>query len=167
MFGKKKPLVNSTFGEMFYWNTAWDATSKISLTLWDKAYSITLRVVAEKEKDGISQIQENAYRNFKEKKFEARKNIEEAVEKYYSTSDKQVLISKFTPTELQFSTKGESALIADNADDEDWHDPPPGLAVIISPKVAIFTQEEYAGYVFGGSDYYVEKELYGDEIIDE
>jgi hypothetical protein len=163
MFGKKKPLANGTFGEMIYWTVEWRATSKIPLTLWNKAYNITLCAVAQKEKDGISEIQEKAYCNFKEKMFEAQKSIEEAMEKFYNTSNEQVLISKFTPTELQFSIKGECALMADNADDEDWHDPPPGLAVIISPKIAIFTQEEYAGYVFGGSDYDIEKELYGNE----
>lgn len=50
--------------------------------------------------------------------------------------------------------KGECAIIADNADDqaeEYVHDPAPGLAVVIYPPIAIFTDEDYAGHVFGTS----------------
>ena len=162
MFGKKKVLHNDVFGDMKYWGVEWNSDAKIAINLWNREYEVRLGVVAKKEADGISEIQEKAYSDFKETIIARQREIETIIEDYYQTHDTQVLISKFTPTELQISTRGECAILADNADDEDMHDPLPGLAVVVSPKVALFTQEEYAGYVFSGS-YFVELELYGKE----
>jgi hypothetical protein len=39
----------------------------------------------------------------------------------------------------------------------------PGLAVIIYPKMAVFTEEAYSEYVFLSGDKVIKKELYGDE----
>lgn len=163
MFGRKKSLKNEVFGEMKYWGIQWESNTKITIELWNKTYHINLSVVAKSEKDGISEKQENVFKYFKETIHERQKEIERSVGEYFDTCDEQILISKFTPTELEISIKGECALLADNADDDDSHDPPLGLAVVVLPKAAVFTQEEYAGYIFGGGDYFITKELYGDE----
>lgn len=149
MFGKKKPIKDEVFGEMIYWTTEWRSKSKIELTLWNNTYKIDLCAVAGAEKEGISEIQRNAYKHFKETIIEQQKEIEKLVSDYYQTQDEQVLAEKFTPMDLQISLKGECAIIASNADDEDIHDVQPGLAVVVYPKKGIYAGEDYAGYIFG------------------
>lgn len=150
MFGRKKPIIDEVFGEMIYWTIEWRAKSKIEITLWNNTYKIDLCAVATAEKDGISEIQRKAYKHFKETIIDMQKEIEKLVSDYFQTQDEQVLIEKFTPTDLQISLKGECAIIASNADDEEIHDTQPGLAVVVYPQKKIYTNEDYAGYIFGG-----------------
>lgn len=149
MFGKKKPLINEVFGEMIYWTTEWRAKSKIEIALWNQTYKIDLCVVASTQKDGISKVQEGAYGHLKETISDVQKAIEKIVSDYYQTEDEQILKDKFIPTDLQISLKGECAIIADNADDDDTQDVNSGLAVIVYPDLKIVDGERYAGYVFG------------------
>jgi len=164
LFKKEKPIINDVFGEMVYaWSLYWQATSKIKLTLWDNTYSIDLRVVAineENEKCCINELQENAYKKFKEEIIKKQEEIEAVVEEYYNTNDKKELIEKFIPEDLQISLKGECALIADDTDDEDEEHS--GLAVLIYPILKIYSHDEYSSYIFGGGDYFIEKEIYGE-----
>ncbi len=150
MFGRKKVVLNEFFGEVVYWAVKWQSTTKTQITLWNRTYDIDLCAVSESKKENINKNQEKAYKNFKETIIERQREIERTVEQYYNTQDKQVLISKFTPSELIISRSGECALLADNADDDDSHDPPMGLAITISPELNIYTQEDYDGYIYGG-----------------
>jgi hypothetical protein len=128
MFGKKKRLVSDAFGEMIYCTYEWRAVTKIPLCLWNKIYYVTpsaitgsylgntVAVATRKKREGVNETQKKAYCDFKENIIEKQKEIERVIEKYYDTSDVQVLISKFTPIQLQFSVEGDVGLIADNAE---------------------------------------------------
>lgn len=152
MFGKKKPITNEVFGEMMYWTTEWRAKSKIEITLWNQTYKIDLCAVASTQKDGINKVQEGAYGHLKETIIDVQKAIERIVSDYYQTEDEQILKDKFTPTDLQISLKGECAIIADNADDDDTQDVNYGLSVVVYPDLKIVDGERYAGYVFGSGN---------------
>lgn len=117
--------------------------------MWNKIYKIDLCAVVSTQKDGISKVQEGAYGHIKETISDVQKATEKIVSDYYQTEDEQILKDKFMPTDLQISLKGECAIIADNADDDDTQDVNSGLAVIVYPDLKIVDGERYAGYVFG------------------
>lgn len=153
MFGRKKTVYNEVFGEMIQWTTKWEAVTKLKLTLWNKTYDIDLCANTRSKEDGINENQEIAYKNFKETILERQKEIEKTVENYLNIRDEQRLSSKFIPTELLFSRKGECALYAEDGDVEYglYHDDPnAGFVVSINPWLKVFLPEEYDMYLYGG-----------------
>jgi hypothetical protein len=157
MFGKKKKekeVINEVFGKMlFFLRTSWNSFKSCKINLWEKEYILNVKCV-DKYKENINSDQEQAYIKFKENIEECQKRIEKIVALYYETEDKDILISKFTPSVLVFSRDGECILYAENADDIIEHDPLPGLAVNIFPKLEMYTGEEYDMYLYGGGALY-------------
>jgi hypothetical protein len=149
MFGKKKPLMNEVFGELVYWGVQWVAKSKFPITLWNKTYHLRLCVVSGDEKAGVNSVQEEAYLQLKEQIATMQTAVEHAVSDYFDLQDAQTLTERFIPYDMEISTRGECAIIAENAADDDMQDVEPGLAVVVYPKLAIYDGEIYAGYVFG------------------
>jgi hypothetical protein len=134
VFGVKKRLISGAFGNMIYCKHEWRATTKIPVTLWNKTFYVTptalpagyygseFTTAVLKKRAGINENQERAFCDFKENIIEKQKQIERKAEKYFKTSDAQVLISKFAPNELQVSREGDASLIADNTE--------PGASII-------------------------------------
>ena len=163
LFKRKKDISNRVFGTVKLFGRRWSTSVKADITLWDKVYELNCNVVADKECPEINQTQENVFSRFVEKSCQFSGQVEKIVADYFGTTDASVLLSKFCPYELMISPNGECAIIASNADDEDVHDVLPGLAVIVYPKMAIFTEEEYSEYVLRGGEYKIKAALYEEE----
>lgn len=148
---EKIPVLNEVFGEVEYGVASWVATENARITLWEKAYELEVCAVAKDKNESISLKQEKSYEDFKMTICEKQKQMEEIIENYYNTKDPEVLISKFTPTELMFGRKGECVIMADNADDDDTQDVPLGLAVCFVPHLKLYTQEDCLGYILSKS----------------
>ena len=145
---EKTPIVNETFGEVVESILGWSKKTDEKITLWGKEYELEVRIVTSSKGDSINVKQENAYKNFKITIEEKQKQTEDIIERYFKTTDKDVLIEKFTPTELMFGKFGECVLLADNADDdEEMHDVPDGLALCFEPLFKLYTQEECISYI--------------------
>ena len=162
MFNKKNSLFNESFGVVKHWGFAWTTEEKTLIVLWNKAYELHIDIVDKQGKSGISKLQEDTYIKFKENLAENQKNVEQVVSIFFNTTNVDSLISKFIPYSIQINTNGECALIGENPEDEDIHDVLPGLAVIIYPKMAVFTEEAYSEYVFLSGDKNIRRELYDD-----
>ncbi len=163
MFRKKKKLISEVFGEVKHYGFSWTTSAKTLFVLWNKAYELHIDIVDKQAKSGISKLQEETYIKFKENLAENQKNVEKIVSKFFNTTNDDSLISKFIPYSIQINRNGECALIGENTEDEDIQDVLPGLAIIIYPRMAIFTEEAYSEYVFLSGDEDIKKELYGDE----
>jgi len=122
---------NSVFGELIF-NTGWK--TKTNITLFGKEYNITVKAKAYFEKDGVTAEQEKAYADFIDSK-QQYLNIAENLLKNYADGNEAV---RFKPIMLTLQRDGECVLYLDDKQDED-----DGMAVILSPKVAIMTQDEY------------------------
>ena len=163
LFKRKKDISNRVFGTVKLLGRKWSTSVKADITLWDKTYGLSCNVVAEKGSPEINQAQENAFSRFVKNSCELREQVERIVAEYFGITDASVLLSKFCPYELMISPNGECAIIASNADDGDVHDVLPGLAVIVYPKMAIFTEEAYSEYVLRGGADEIKVALYGGE----
>lgn len=163
LFKRKKDLPNTTFGKVKLFGRRWSTSVKASISLWGKEYSLNCILIAEKEHPEINQGQEDVFRRFTQNSSYISKGVERIVADYFGTTDAALLTSKFGPYELMISPNAECAIVANNADDEEMDDVLPGLAVVVYPKMAIFTEEDYSEYVlFSGSDE-IKAELYGGE----
>lgn len=144
---EKTPVMNETFGEVVETILGWSKKTDEKIILWGKEYEIEVTIVTLKN-EYINVEQEHAYKNFKMTREEKQKQTEDIIERYFGTTDKEVLIEKFTPTELMFGKFGECVLLADNADDdEEMHDVPEGLALCFEPLFKLYTQEESISYI--------------------
>ena len=88
-------------------------------------------------------------------------HVENIVSDYYNVTDPETLISKFGPYELMITPNLDCRILASNADDEDIHDVLPGLAVVVYPRMAIFTEEDYSEYALRGGANHIKEKLYG------
>lgn len=163
LFKRKKDLSNKVFGTVKLFGRRWSTSVNAEIVLWGKAYTLNCIVVADKGHPEINQQQEDAFSRFMKNNREIRGDVEQAVADYFGTTDPFVLLSKINPYELMITPNAECAIIASNADDEDTHDVLPGLAVIVYPKMAIFTEEEYSEYVLFGGASEIKAALYGGE----
>ncbi len=163
LFKRKKDPPNIIFGNVKLFGRRWSTSVKAGIALWGKEYNLNCIIIADKERPEINQAQEAVFRKFTENSSLIPKGVERIVADYFGTTDASVLMSKFDPYELMISPNAECAIIANNADDEEMDDVLPGLAVVVYPKMAIFTEEDYSEYVlFSGSDE-IKTELYGGE----
>lgn len=158
---KKKTIESKVLGKLTLWNDDWTSNKKVLFNLWDKDYALELDVINDAENGGVNKLQEEAYIKFIKNMSENKKSVEEIVTKFFNTKERDVLISKFLPYILLLNINGECALIAENTDDEDIHDILPGLAVVIYPKTAVFTHEDYNEYVYFGNGDDIKNILYG------
>ena len=166
MFGKKKSIINSTFGEIEYFSTNWRSISKIPLSLFGESYLITVLAVAKSDKDVINQLQENAFKRFNEIVVNRKCEIEEVIIRHFQTVDKiedftsrhkkQYNLddtgTRFIPTNIVFSKSGECGLyVEDDAEEygeyDDWDE---GFVLSIIPEIKIHSKEQYSGYIYGG-----------------
>jgi hypothetical protein len=162
MFGlfRKKTIVNEVFGAVKLYADKWSASTNLGLLLWNKEYKLHISIV-DNSGSGINQLQEETFVQFKNNIEMHQKDIEQIVASYFNMTDASDLIARFVPYELLLNTNGECVIIGENNDDEDTHDVLPGLAVVIYPKLAIFTGDAYSRYAFFDVEDDVKNELYG------
>lgn len=158
---RKRDLLNRAFGTVKQFDRYWSTTVKAEIVLWGKPYKLNCMVAMDSEHTAITQAQEDIFIRFTENSSLIRGDVERIVADYFGTTDESVLLKKFDPYQLMISPNGECAIIASNADDEDMHDVLPGLAVVIYPSLAIFTEEDYSEYALRDGCDEIRTILYG------
>lgn len=123
-------MLHDLFGEITF-NTGWK--SKKTIRLFDKEYTINLKIQAYFEEDGITEEQENAYSEFCKSENEKLETIENLL-RGYSDSPEQ----EFIPKTLLINRDGAYALLCDDTDNEDE-----GIAVCLYPEEVIISQDDY------------------------
>ena len=123
-------MLHDLFGEITF-NTGWK--SKKTIRLFDKEYTINLKIQAYFEEDGITEEQENAYSEFCKSENEKLETVENLL-RGYSDSPQE----KFTPKTLLIDRDGSYALLCDDTDNEDE-----GIAVCLYPQEVIISQDDY------------------------
>ena len=103
-------MLHDLFGEITF-NTGWK--SKKTIRLFDKEYTINLKIQAYFEEDGITREQENAYSEFCKSENEKLETVENLL-RGYSDSPQE----KFTPKTLLIDRDGSYALLCDDIDNE-------------------------------------------------
>lgn len=115
----------------------------ITISLFDKSYSVKFSFASESPADGITDQHRNNYNDFMSAIVEKQKEIEEIIEKYYTEiyelENKQVLLSEFEAHSLKIDKNNQYVLIG--AGPENGGDA--GFALIIKPDLDIMTYEEY------------------------
>jgi len=122
---------NSVFGELIF-NTGWKTNTDISL--FGNDYNITVKAKAYFEKDGITNEQKIAFSNFKANQGKQLTNIEKLLNDFANGDAPR----RFLPRTLLFQRDGGYALLLDDNEDDDG-----GIAVCLSPKMGILSQDEY------------------------
>lgn len=123
-------MLHDLFGEITF-NTGWK--SKKTIRLFDKEYTINLKIQAYFEEDGITEEQENAYSEFCKSENEKLETVENLL-RGYSDSPEQ----EFIPKTLLINRDGAYALLCDDTDNEDE-----GIAVCLYPEEVIISQDDY------------------------
>lgn len=123
-------MLHDLFGEITF-NTGWK--SKKTIRLFDKEYTINLKIQAYFEEDGITEEQENAYSEFCKSENEKLETVENLL-RGYSDSPEQ----EFIPKTLLINRDGSYALLCDDIDNEDE-----GIAVCLYPEEVIISQDDY------------------------
>ena len=123
-------MLHDLFGGITF-NTGWK--SKKTIRLFDKEYTINLKIQAYFEEDGITEEQENAYSEFCKSENEKLETVENLL-RGYSDSPQE----KFTPKTLLIDRDGSYALLCDDIDNEDE-----GIAVCLYPQEVIISQDDY------------------------
>jgi len=131
-------MKNKAFGEVLF-DTGWETSTEI--VLWEKSYTIKVRANAYYEEDGITSEQEASYSLFTSTKVETIMKVEKMISEYCENCDSEYLKSRFIPQTLVFWDNGGFALMLSDADDIDN-----GIAVSISPKEEVMSQDEYLTY---------------------
>ena len=123
-------MLHDLFGEITF-NTGWK--SKKTIRVFDKEYTINLKIQAYFEEDGITREQENAYSEFCKSENEKLETVENLL-RGYSDSPEQ----EFIPKTLLINRDGSYALLCDDIDNEDE-----GIAVCLYPEEVIISQDDY------------------------
>ena len=123
-------MLHDLFGEITF-NTGWK--SKKTIRLFDKEYTINLKIQAYFEEDGITEEQENAYSEFCKSENEKLETVENLL-RGYSDSPQE----KFTPKTLLIDRDGSYAMLCDDIANEDE-----GIAVCLYPQEVIISQDDY------------------------
>ena len=123
-------MLHDLFGEITF-NTGWK--SKKTIRLFDKEYTINLKIQAYFEEDGITEEQENAYSEFCKSENEKLETVENLL-RGYSDSPEQ----EFIPKTFLINRDGAYALLCDDTDNEDE-----GIAVCLYPEEVIISQDDY------------------------
>ena len=131
-------MTNKVFGEVLF-DAGWETQSEI--TLWGETYKVKVRANAYYEEDGITLEQEASYSLFKEKQTEKLHVVETLLLQYATNPDLKQLSTRFIPKTLVIWNNGDYALLF-----FDKNDPDNGIAVTLSPKEEIMSQDEYLTY---------------------
>lgn len=123
-------MLHDVFGEITF-SVGWKAKKKIKL--FNKDYSINLKIQAYFEEDGITMEQENAYIEFSKKENEKLHVVEKLLVNYSDSAKTQ-----FIPRTLLFDRDGSYALLCD-----DNNEPDEGIAVCLFPEEKIVSQDDY------------------------
>lgn len=124
-------MKNEIFGELTY-NTGWK--TKVKITLFSKEYEVVVKAKAYREEDGVTVEQEKAYIDFNNNKSAQIRSIEDLLNRYSNGKS----VERFVPRTLLFKREGSYALLLDDKEDED-----DGIAVTLSPKAEVLSQDEY------------------------
>jgi hypothetical protein len=127
-------MVNEVFGEMSF-DVGWKTKTKI--VLWGKTYTVIVNAEAYNKEDCLTEEQQKSYASFKEMKAEKQRTIEMLLSQYFEGQEDD-LCDFLKPTSLLIQREGELALLFDDANDEDN-----GIAVTLSLKEEVVTQDEY------------------------
>ena len=119
----------TAFGRMTYKKMGWKTTRKI--TLFSTVYEIVINCLAYEKDEPITEEQQAACADFAAHEGEILKKIERMIEEFGDRA-------RFTPTVLFIEQDGAYAMLFDDSADED-----DGIAVCISPKEEILTQDQY------------------------
>lgn len=121
---------HNIFGEITF-HVGWKADRNIYL--FGKKHSVTMKIQAYFEEDGITKEQEQAYLAYKEKEAEKLHVIEKLLR---GCADSPEL--RFEPKTLFFDRDGSCALLCD-----DREEPDEGIAVCLMPQEKVLSQDEY------------------------
>lgn len=170
MFGRKKQIFIEGFGKVECKNGGFFETK---IDLWDNLYDIKLYIEADTKNGNFTEKQKNAFKDYKEKRKELQgyiesyyiENYDEIIEDYYiayntnwkascraqkefeeiinsyNAENKEalkLLLSYFQPQSILFAKNGDCALVGFIAAADDQ-----GIAITISPKLEIMTQDEF------------------------
>lgn len=160
LFRKKRVIRNDVFGEVKLWTHEWATSVKVHLLLWGKKYKLNVGIVDDFEEGSITTIQEDTFLKFINSLDENQHRIENIISDFFEDKDAEILSSKFIPYKLLININGECAVLAENMDDDNSHDEAPGIAVVVYPKMRVFTSEAYQEYVFFGGDDDIKRVLY-------
>jgi hypothetical protein len=172
MFGKKKAkqkqkivLINSAFGELRYGWGSWKLCTKPKVELWDTTYEVNCYVVSETEEEGISEKQETAWKKFNHVVVEQKNQIEEMIVKHSGSYTEKKVRDRYIPRSTYFSKNGECVLFVEDTYEDCVYDDDPdaGFAIFLVPKLMLYSSELGLDYMFGHTDPFTDKELYGDE----
>lgn len=123
-------MKHEIFGELVF-NTGWK--SKKTLTMFNNNYSVNLKVQAYYEEDGITQEQEQAYKEY----LSSESKLLEAAEKMLLEKD-SMASDRFIPKTLLVNRDGSIAIMCDDEDEPDE-----GIAVCLMPEMQIMSQDDY------------------------
>ena len=123
-------MLHDVFGDLTF-SVGWKARK--SINLFGKNYPINLKVQAYFEEDGITKEQEEAYIDFCKIENNKLQIVEKLLEEYSDLPEK-----KFVPKTLLINRDGSYALLCDDNDDPDE-----GIAVCLSPKEVVMSQDDY------------------------
>ena len=122
-------MIHSVFGDL-YFNTGWK--TDIEIVLFGKARRITVKARSYAETDGLTAAQQAALTDCQEHLEKRMKEAETLLSSYGDCA------ARFSPRTLLFGRDGEYALLCDDRDDPD-----DGIAVILSPRQEIGSQDMY------------------------
>lgn len=123
-------MMRSVLGDLWF-DTGWK--TDITIVLFGQIYHITVKVRSYTEADGLTDAQQKALSDYKEHSQERGKEAESLLCAYDRDSS-----VRFLPRTLLFERDGGYALLCD-----DREDPDDGIAVILSPKQQIMSQDDY------------------------
>jgi len=115
----------------FVFNVGWKSNRKININ--NSEYAIVIHLQAYYETEGITAEQRNTYSEYLKNEELILKRIEKLIND--SCSD---TVSSLTPSTLYIDRDGSLALLFDDA-----NDPDEGIAVCLSPKEKILSQDEF------------------------
>ena len=124
-------MIQTVLGDLQF-STGWKTSGKI--VFGGKNCSITIKARAYAEADGLTDAQKAAFSAYKNDGAKIIGDAEELLAAYAVNSN----AGPFIPRTLLFDRNGEYALLCD-----DKSDPDNGVAVVLSPKQMIVSQDDY------------------------
>ena len=123
-------MLHNIFGEITF-SVGWKADKNIQL--FGKDYPIKMKIQAYFEEDGITEKQEKSYLEYNEAESDKLHTVEKLLCNYAASA-----ATRFVPKTLLFDRDGSYALLCDDCDEPDE-----GIAVCLSPKEQVVSQDDY------------------------
>lgn len=166
-YWKNATITNATFGEIEYRQTEWRTTGKFDFSLFDRTYNVdVIALVDGRAVEEVNDLQESAFRTFKEIIVRDKPDIEKAITdhfnkvsaiedfncRYHEGYDLTNIPARFVPSSIDVTRKGEVAIyVCDDAEEygeyDDWDE---GFVITILPTIEIVSKEFYDGHVSSG-----------------